>query len=61
MLPAVAVGIGLNYLLDLSRVPLMLAGIAIYAVVYLAGMWLMGLNDFEKDLLRKPLKKFLKR
>lgn len=61
MLPAVAVGIGLNYLLDLSRVPLMLAGIAIYAVVYLAGMWLMGLNDFEKDLLRKPLNKFLKR
>lgn len=61
MVPAVVLGIGLNYLLDLSRVPLLLLSVVIYAVAYMAGMWLMGMNDFEKDLLRKPLKKLLKK
>ena len=61
MLPALAVGIAMNLLLDLSPAKTMLAGIGVYAVVYCAGMWLIGFNRYEKDLLRKPLKKILGR
>lgn len=59
MLPAVAVGIAMNLLLDLWPVKMMMAGIGVYTLVYCAGMWLIGLNEYEKDLLRKPLKKLL--
>lgn len=45
---------------DFSRTIAMLAGIAVYACIYFVSMWLLGMNDYEKDLLRKPLKKILK-
>ena len=35
-------------------------GIALYTLVYCGGMWLLGLNDYEKDLARKPIRKLLK-
>lgn len=61
MLPAVAVGIAMNCLLELSGVKMMLLGIIVYTLVYCTGMWLFGFNDYEKDLLRKPLRKLLRR
>lgn len=61
MLPAIAVGIILNRFWDMSSFMKMAAGIAIYALVYILGMWLLGFNQYEKDLLRKPLRKILHR
>ena len=35
--------------------------ILIYASVYVISMWLFGMNSFEKDLVRKPLARIIKR
>lgn len=60
MLPALAVGIGMKLLFDIRGTWEMLLGIGVYALVYCAGMWLLGLNEFEKDLIRKPLRKLMR-
>ena len=36
-------------------------GILGYCLVYGGGMWLLGLNDYEKNLVAKPLRKLLKK
>lgn len=59
MVPALAVGVVCNLYLDLSQTAVLVAGIGLYALVYGAGMWLLGLNGYEKDLIRKPLRKLL--
>lgn len=35
--------------------------VLLYICVYIASMWLFALNDYEKDLVRSPLKKLLQR
>ena len=35
--------------------------VAVYAVVYGASMWLIGMNRYEKDLIMRPLGKILRR
>ena len=35
--------------------------ILVYACVYAVSMWLFGMNTYEKDLVRKPLNKILRR
>ena len=32
-----------------------------YSVIYCMSMWYLGMNDYEKDLLRKPLKRLTRR
>ena len=61
LLPAILAGTALMLLLDMSRFWGLAAAIAGYALVYCGGLWLLGLNSYEKDLLRKPLKKLLHR
>lgn len=36
-------------------------GITSYALIYVISMWFLGMNDYEKDLIRKVRRKFLKR
>ena len=59
-LPAVIVGIALNKWLNMDSLLMLLLGIVIYALTYCVGMWLLGLNQYEKDLVMKPIKKLLK-
>ncbi len=61
MLPAALCGLLLNLWLDMSSFIGLAAGIAIYALVYCGGMWLVGLNSYEKELVKKPLQKLLHR
>lgn len=60
MLPAIAAGIAINHYMDLSKFLNMALGIVLYAAVYGLGMLLIGMNKYEKSLLRKPLKKLKK-
>lgn len=32
-----------------------------YTLVYLASMWFFGINEYEKELIKKPLRKFVRR
>ena len=38
-----------------------LAGILLYTAVYCASMWLVGMNEEEKQLVRRPLQKIIGR
>lgn len=60
ILPAVVVGSLLNRWLDTDSAPMLLAGIGIYTLTYCLGMWLLGMNRYEKNLVEKPLKKLFK-
>jgi O-antigen/teichoic acid export membrane protein len=33
------------------------AGVVIYTLVYVAAMYLLAMNDYEKDIVRKPMRK----
>lgn len=35
--------------------------ILIYIIIYIASMWFLGLNEYEKNLVRVPLRKLIKR
>lgn len=60
LIPPVIVGIlALNFV-NQSSIILLLGAIAVYTATYCASMWLFGMNSYEKDLIRKPLKKILK-
>lgn len=61
MLPAFAVGTALMLFVDLSPIWALGGGIVGYSLVYCGGMWLLGLNKYEKELVMKPLRKLLKR
>lgn len=41
---------------DIYRISMFLIGVSIYALVFFTSMWFIGMNDFEKDLIRKPVK-----
>ena len=38
-------------------IPFLICGI-IYVIVFIISMWLFGMNQYEKDLIRKPVEKF---
>ena len=60
LLPAAALGVGMQYL-EITDFWLLAAAIGVYTLVYCGGMWLLGLNEYEKNLIKKPLTKLLKR
>ena len=60
MLPALALGTALMLFVDLSSFWLLAVCIGGYTLVYCGGLWLLGLNDYEKNLIKKPLQKLLK-
>jgi len=55
------VGTALMLFVDLSPIWALGGGIVGYSLVYCGGMWLLGLNKYEKELVMKPLRKLLKR
>ncbi len=55
----IAFGVCIMLFIPLSNIWIMLALICAYALVYCGSMWLFGMNNFEKDLIRKPIKKII--
>lgn len=61
ILPAVLCGLALDRWLDMSSFKFLALGIGLYALIYCAGLWLLGLNSYEKNLIMKPLRKLLRK
>lgn len=57
ILPALAVGTVLMLFVDMSNLWVLGGSIALYSLTYCGGLWLLGMNQYEKDLLRKLLKR----
>ena len=54
-------GILINKFIDLNNTLNLILFIGTYSLVYLISMWLLGLNTYEKDLVKKPLNKIFKK
>ena len=54
-------GIFIMLYADMSSIVKMLIWIAIYTVVYCISMFALGMNQYEKNLILKPIKKIFKR
>lgn len=58
IIPLVAGFIG-NFFIDYGKLIHMVLGMISYAFIYFVSMWFFGMNQYEKDLLMKPLAKVL--
>ena len=60
-LPAVCVslvgGVLIRTFLPLEKLLFLICGIVIYTLIYAVAMWCFGMNEYEKDLIKKPVKK----
>ena len=61
LLIPIAFGIVIKMYFDVSTIPMMLLGIAVFSCVYAGSMWLFALNKYEKNLILSPIKKALKK
>lgn len=52
-------GMWVNSVLDLDSWGAMVLGVLIYTGIYSVGMYFLVMNDYEKDVVRKPLNKLL--
>lgn len=59
LFPPVLVGIIFNILFDLNEIIKFLGFGTIYVLLFCASMWFVGMNQYEKNLLSKPLKRAL--
>ena len=57
----IGVGIAMTIFIKINSIWMFGACVIAYTLVYCFSMWLFGMNDYEKDLVRKPLKKILHR
>ncbi len=61
LIPPVIVGILMNCFFKFDGLIILLAAIVLYSVVYCISMWFLGVNEYEKQLICKPIKKILNR
>ncbi len=59
LLPPIGIGLLINRFLPICTVWGLLLGVVLYTAAYAASMWLLGMNGYERDLLRRPLQKLL--
>lgn len=57
VLISVLFGILLNYMINSSSIIILFVKILLYTIVYGILMWNFGMNQYEKDLIRKPIEK----
>ncbi len=60
-LPAISVsligGVLIRKFLPLGNIIFLVCGIVIYTFIYVVAMWYLGMDEYEKDLIKKPIKK----
>lgn len=57
----VGVGILIRCFFNLYSILWLIIGIMVYTAVYCVSMWFLGMNEYEKNLIKKPLTKILGR
>jgi O-antigen/teichoic acid export membrane protein len=61
LIPSILLGILMNiFISSYNMVAFLIMGIA-YAIVFCISMWIFGMNGYEKDLVRKPILKVIKK
>ena len=57
----IVIGLYVVNLVDLSSIISFLIGIVIYSIVYIPLFWFFSMSKYERELLKEPLSKFIKR
>jgi len=55
----VACGVLMRMYLDISKTWWYIAAIVAYTIIYIVSMWFIGMNEYEKSLATKPIKKVM--
>ena len=50
-------GIAIMNLFEFTSIFLLLAGIVVYTLIYAVSMWFLGMNNYERELIKAPLRK----
>ena len=61
MILPVAAGILIMIFVEITSIWMFLGLVIAYTVLYCVSMWFFGMNSYERDLIRKPLRKIFKR
>lgn len=54
-------GIAIMNLFDFTSIFLLLGGIVVYTLIYAVSMWILGMNDYERSLVKVPFQKIFGR
>ena len=57
----ICAGIAIVNYIEIKSILMFAVCVMAYTAVYCLSMWLFGMNDYEKDLIRKPIKKIMHR
>lgn len=57
----VIIGILINHFVNLGNLWVFLICVVTYCIVHVGSMWIWGTNDYEKELLRVPVRKIVKK
>ena len=60
LIAPIAMGIIIKKFIEFDTLMGFCGWILIYTVVYIVSMWLLGLNEYEKMLIKAPLRKFMR-
>lgn len=60
LVPPIIFGIVITNIVDTTNILLFLCSIIVYSIVYFISVWLISMNDFEKEILIKPIYKLIK-
>lgn len=59
LLPPITVGILMAFFLDINKFMVFLMCGIFYVIVFFISLWMLGMNQYERSLLGKPLKKLV--
>lgn len=57
----ICLGIAILNFVEINSILIFVVCVIAYTVVYCLSMWLFGMNDYEKELIRRPINKILNR
>ena len=55
----ICVGIAIVNFIEVNSILIFVVCVMTYTAVYCLSMWLFGMNDYEKNLIMKPIKKII--
>lgn len=57
----ITIGIVASVMIEIKSITMFLICILAYVIIYCISMWLFGINNYEKELIAKPIKKLIGR
>ena len=61
MIIPIVVGVLIVTFIDLYSIFNLIIFILLYTIVYCVSMWLFSMNDYERELIKKPMRKIFGR